>query len=467
MPARARPAARLLVWLLSLAPLALVSATSGCSGTTRTADISREREPSRPKRAGPLTPIEDRIDHVLGTALVLPVTIAPASDFARPGPIEVLLEDGRDVGARLSWISVQTDPTEYARWLAPAGRWIAITDPDAKDPRAAPGVGAGFWAVTTHLPIDGAGQGIWIEGSLVELNWLAPPVALIDQQTLAPLAPVHPDATVSPAFSALIQPERSSPVRRWRATLATDGLKLSDPVEIEAADADVPRIVATDPLAALAAQQEARWAVALTRLWRDDPDLCAQIRRALCAVATFESGVLVPVWSPDTVTLDELLSSLLNPRATPQTRSRAASLYLADLPPGACWVIDDAGRVDASTDRSLATIGLANLTERATLAWAAPPGANVVPTPAPPPPPEHHDAHLRDLTRPCRGARRSLRARRPLGCEQDHDRRSAPGSSSGPSHGPARTRLGPGVVAGRSGTQTRPGRRRLDHRRSS
>lgn len=392
MPARSRSAARSAAWLLPLALLASVASISGCSASpSADRDAAPDRAPSKPARSGPVVPLEDRIDHVLGTVLLLPVSIAPASDLARPGPVEVLLEDGRDVGARLSWISVQADPTEHARWLAPAGRWIAITDPDANDPRAKPGVGAGFWAVTTHLPIDGAGQGIWIEGSLVELNWLAPPPAPPPVPSPAPpiapskealhpaLAPVHPGASGSPAFSALIQPERSSPVRRWRATLVTEGLQLIDPVQAESRLTDLPLALSSDPLTALAAQQEARWAVALTRLWHDDPDLCAQLRRSLGAVATFDSGVLAPVWSPDTGPLDELLFALLNPRATTQSRTRAASLFLADQPVGVCWVQDDAGRVDASTGRALATVGLTNLSERATLAWAAPPSADVAP----------------------------------------------------------------------------------------
>lgn len=381
---RSRFAARSAAWLLPLALLAPAAWISGCSsGAPGDRDVARDREPPKPRRSGPVVPVEDRIDHVLGTVLLIPVSIAPASGLARPGPLEVLLEDGRDVGARLSWIAVQADPTEHARWLAPAGRWIVVTEPDAKDPRATPGVGAGFWAVTTHLPIDGAGQGIWIEGSLVDLNWLAPPHAPPMEPTgdvdHPALAPVHAGASGSPAFSALIQPERSSPVRRWRATLATDGLQLTDPVQAESRHTDPSLVLSTDPLTALAAQLEARWAVAMMRLWLDDPDLCAQLRRSLCAVATFESGVLAPVWSPDTGPLDELLFALLNPRATPQSRTRAASLFLADQPVGVCWVLDDAGRIDAATGRALATVGLTNLSERSTLAWAAPPAADVAP----------------------------------------------------------------------------------------
>ena len=372
-----RTAMRRPAWLALLA--AFVAGLSGCSGSEPTTDRASETPRSQTRRSGPVSPIDARVDHVMGTWLCMPVILQGKPGDWKPGPIGAVLEDGRDVGARLVWIAARPDPAEHARWLPPSGAWTVSTALGEGTPGAPPPNGTGFWAIVTRLPIDAAGQGIWIAGSLIDLNWVAP-VPGEDEIDLPPaLAPVFPEAKGTPGFDALLQPERDSPGRRWRATLAVDGLPLTDPLGSFADESESAPSPTFDALEALASQQEARWAAALSRLHADDPDLCEQLRRALCSIASFESGVKAPVWSDDARETEILLAALLDPKGTGPSRRRATSLYLADQPVATCWVIDDAGRVDASSARGLATMGIANLSDRATLAWASPTHSDVAP----------------------------------------------------------------------------------------
>lgn len=347
----ARSLARLLACMIACAPL-----LGACTSTPT--DSSADAPQRRKAPQGPIVAIEERVDHVMGTTLVMPVTVAP--ELATPGPIATVLEDGRDVGARLFWFGISPDPDERARWLPPSGLWTAIETPD---PSA--GVGAGFWAVVAKLPLDAAGQGLWIERGLLEINWIGVPQVEADHPALAP---VHSDAARAPGYDSFIAPELRSPARRWRARLSTEGIASSLPRLVPGADG----LAASTSLESFASQQEARWASALLRLHADDPDVCANLRRALCAHAVFENGIWAPAWLLDQNGLDRLLRDLLRPNSSASARLRAARYFMDDQPPALAWVIDDAGLIDAGSGGSLATIGVVNLSDRATLAWAVP-----------------------------------------------------------------------------------------------
>lgn len=364
MPARARINPCMLGgWLLVAFAMLVALAQTGCS-------TASARPGPRPRPAGPITPIESRVDHVLGTTLVMPVTVRP--NLAKPGPVEALLEDGRSLDARLAWVAIDPDPAEFNTWLPPAGRWSVVSAPLEGVEGASP-TPIGSWAVVVSIPIDAAGQGIWIAGGLIDLNWITPLPLEPGDRLHAALAPVFPGAGASPGFASLIEPEYRSPARRWRARLVSEGLPPPPELSTEAPER-------TSVLDALAAQQEARWRAALLRLAEADPDACERVRRALCAVVTLESGVMAPAWPVDPQPMDRLLSSLLAPGARERDRVRAAEEFLDTRPPGVAWVVDDAGLIDAATNRSLATLGVVNLGERATLSWASPTGADVAPT---------------------------------------------------------------------------------------
>lgn len=358
MQSRRRSVLSLLLCLLTVVSVSACtsSGSSGESGGT-----SR-----RAVRVGDVVPLERRVDLIMGQTLVIPVQIPPSKYAA--GPIPSLLEDGRDPGATLLWISVTPDPLEPVRWLPPAGRWRVTLSPE-------PGATEGFWAILINMPLDAIGQGLWIGGGRIDINWLPP--ALTDDADVAraALVPVAPEIGFAPGFAALVEPEFRSPIRRWRIKLLSEGLTppsssqtLSlipgDETPIHANPADIA-------LESLAIQYEARWSVALARLWRDNPDVCEQLRQILCAVVRLEGTVVVPAWPYRTNELDELLLSLLDPTGTPAARSRAVRLFIERQPVGIAWVIDDAGLIEGSSGRSLATLGLVNLSDRATLAWAA------------------------------------------------------------------------------------------------
>lgn len=330
----------------------------GCSETSQTTRDESAR-PVRKGPLGPINPIEERVDHVMGTTLVLPVSVLPS--LAKPGPISAQLEDGREIDAKLVWIRVEFDPNEFARWLPEAGSWSAIDTLQGR-----PGEGQGYWAILTDLPLDSAGQGIWIERGLIEINWVAPPP---EGRASGALGPVFPEAVGSPGYQAYLTPELSSPSRRWRARLSAEGLAAAVPSLTQAREQNLPPM--PDALEAIAAQQEARWAAALARLHQDDPDLCDRLRRVLCMHAELDNGTRIPVWPLSQRQLDRLLSELLNPGGSARSRARAVADFLADQPLGLAWVIDDAGIIDAATGDAISTVGVVNLGDRATLAWAA------------------------------------------------------------------------------------------------
>ncbi len=333
--------------------LSLTACSSGPDG----------QAPEGPRRRsapqGPVVAIEPRVDHIVGTTLVMPVTVAP--NLARSGLITALLEDGRDVGASLVWFALAADPTEDARWLPPAGRWTAFSDPGTADLSS-----PGFWAVVADLPLDAAGQGLWIDRGLLELNWIAIPPVRQDDPALRAVAP---QAVGSPGYDALIEQELASPMRRWRGLLSTEGLRTPEPLpDLDGASLSL----SVDPIEAISIQQQARWAAALIRLHGDDPDVCDRLKRAMCAHARLESGVWLPAWPLRQQSIDSLLADLLSPSSSARSRLRAAGYFIDEQTPALAWTIDDAGLVDARSGAALATIGVLNLGERATLAWAAP-----------------------------------------------------------------------------------------------
>lgn len=352
MPASVRQ-----LWMTASALLACLLALAACSSGPSDQSLEPPRRKSSPR--GPIAQIEQRVDHIVGTTLVMPVTVAP--EFANPGPIVALLEDGRDVGARLVWFAIEEDPTEDARWLPPAGRWTAIEAPGEVAPDS-----AGFWAIVADLPLDAAGQGLWIDRGLLELNWIAAPAARSNHPALRPVAP---SARGTPGYDALVEQELKSPLRRWRGLLSTRGLAAPESLPIPRED--TPSALA-NPIEAISIQQQARWATALLRLYADDPDVCDRLRQSLCAHASLEGGLWLPAWPLRQQAIDTLLDDLLSPGSSARTRVRSAGYFIEDQPPAIAWIIDDAGLLDARSGAALSTVGVLNLGERPTLVWAAP-----------------------------------------------------------------------------------------------
>lgn len=327
----------------------------------------RSRSTARePKTAPRIAASEARVDVIMGRTLVMPVTLEGAINPARP--IACRLDDGRKLTPTLVYINSSPVATgEVASWVPDPGKWT--TTPASAGARPA---GAGTWAIVVDLPLDAIGQGLWVGGHRAALNWLpSPDMQRADTGPVDWSPPFAAHAQV-PSLLRLAEPERISPVRRWRYRLVTRGLIPSiNPALNPGGGADAGPDSFSDPIIeSFAMLMECRWQVALASLWIADKDLCNRIKRRLTAVVDFGDGSVAPVWPVHQPDLDVLLNDLLNLRLTPERQIERAEAWLANLPEAAAWVIDDAGQRDAATGQPVSTCGVCNLSERDSLGWS-------------------------------------------------------------------------------------------------
>ncbi|HRQ74121.1 MAG TPA: hypothetical protein PLU35_13935, partial [Phycisphaerales bacterium] len=242
------------------------------------------------------------------------------------------------------------------------GEWSATPPSAGVLPRS-----VGTWAVVIDLPPDAEGRAVSIEGVRLAAAWHPDPASLADEGGGHPAwaSPVGAAAWSSARYQRLLSPERRSPTLRWRWRLATMGLS-AEPSEEGAWPGGTRGATIVE---ALARQMEARWQVALARLWEADAATAERVRRALTASADFGDGTIAPVWPEDGAALESLLADLLDPGLRGEALAARATRWLDALPGATAWVIDDAGREMAVTGEVVAAIGLANLRDAATLGW--------------------------------------------------------------------------------------------------
>lgn len=298
-----------------------------------------------------ITPIEPRIDAIVGQTLVIPVEIRGSIDPREP--LTATLTDGRAVRAELHWISVLPEADRARGWLAPAGKWTAT--PGSADVRP-PGVGV--WAVVVRLPSDAYRQSLTIGGTRIALNWWPDPAGVAiatDPQTPSAII-----AEPSEQLLAAIAEEARSPMRRWRHRLINGTLW---------AGARSPGEPFADPIVeALALQTEARWRAGLQRLRDADAELAREVEWRLACVIDVQ-GHPTPAWSEDQAELDTLRLDLLSPRVTTRERLVERALaWLASQPSGITWVVDDAGLRSGQGRMHPVIVGAANLTSKPLLA---------------------------------------------------------------------------------------------------
>lgn len=324
-----------------------------------------------------------RADVVLGRTLVLDV---PDGVPAQPGvAVPVRLDDGRTLEAQVSRVIVEQSPERReapGKWLDPApGRsvWRAL------DGSVGPEVeGLGRLVLVVELPLDAAGQGLWLAGRRLALNWLPDPIVVAGSLGEDAWQSPMPRALVDGALHAgTIGSDALNPTRRWRHLLLTAGLSpVPDPEGLKRRPAKIgelsldvvpPELAFPHPaLEALARQTEARWKVALGWLAQADPALARRVRERLCVLVDMGGGVVAPAFPDLASDVDEFLATLLDPGVRPRQRAERARAWLESLPAAAAWVVDDAGLLDAATGAPVVTLGVANLERRATLAWAGP-----------------------------------------------------------------------------------------------
>lgn len=310
---------------------------------------------------------DSRINWVSGDVLVLPLE----SGVTLPADPKAFLLTGSQpsgsLAARVEFITVNVATAEHsaAEWLDAPGVW------------ASGSAGTGTRVVVVEPAEAGTGD-LVVGDRRYSVNWLPLPATLVRASPGAPEqpweSPLGTAVRQSPLFRALAERERVNPLTRWRYRLAFDGL---NPASAESGQPFADRTIE-----AIARQNESRWRVALAWLWAADPGVALSLKRRLAASITLPDGAAVPAWPTSHVALDDLLSGLLDPTSTPSARARRAERWLADQPVATAWVVDDGGRLDADR-RVIASVGIANLSEHATLGWAGLHDSEIEPEPVP------------------------------------------------------------------------------------
>ncbi len=314
-------------------------------------------------------PRPEQIEAFAGRTMVLPVDVR--GRIPSDARVQAQLDDSRVLDASLWWIGLDPLPAG-SEWLAPEGEWHATRASD--EPLA--GV-TGFWAIIAPMPIDAVGLGVWIEGERHEVRWLPDPRSIAPTGAEWGAWERPASARLSgPLAERLLEPERRSPVRRWRAALASRGLEPRDddwqPTTPASPGAwlGVPGVGPSESgvLDAFAAQRAGKWQVALARLWEDDQTLQRDLVAALTRTVDFGAGAVAPAWREDAIALDALLAGLLAEDGTAESRERAAHAFMRGMASGTAWVIDDAGAADAE-QLPIGVAGIANLSAEEQLMW--------------------------------------------------------------------------------------------------
>lgn len=338
-----------------------------------------------------------RIDAIPSSLIVVPID--PAWVFRIDDAGTGRLDDGRKLNIRFARINIDrvallegVGPRRQ-EWLPAPTIWSSSP---LRAPTDAPAVAAPAQTSTPVMAIEfpaiSAGRYLDVAGKRWAINWVVSPHDTIaarppaaQTESLAIWRPTLPPAgAVSPVFAAYSRPESLSPIGRWRYRMLTDGLA---PPGTSDAAATSPLPAFEDPLIeAIARQNESRWQSALTLLWSVDPDLAWRVKLRLTGVMDFGQGVVAPAWPTDHAILDLLLADLLDPVLSPSQRARRAAEWLEAQPPALAWVVDDAGVLDARKGLGIASVAIANLAERPTLAWAEAEGERREPDLRPAPP---------------------------------------------------------------------------------
>lgn len=313
-----------------------------------------------------LDPVFSSYDAIPGRPLV--IAVRPDRGSRPPSAVTLRFPDGREVEGEVAAIRLTPPPPGPVRWLGRGPTWTVVTPRTARaetDSLA--------WFVLVDLPDGVIGQEIWLDGRPIALRWLPRPELLAarfgfeddaDDPNASALtnpwaSPLPESWRERPDLLAELEPAFADPTRRWRAVLATTGLHAgtdervgpitpellrSGLVEASARVAPIERRL----LDAIDETQQARWRVALARVWSADPALSMRLRHALAGAAEFRAGrlggetIVAPAWAADAANAQTLRDDLLD-AATPAEQHRAAAeSWLARQKQAAIWVLDDA-----------------------------------------------------------------------------------------------------------------------------
>lgn len=329
---------------------ALACVLAGCAGSPTTPE-------DEPKVTVTRTTTQ-RLDVIAGGTLVLPLDGQLGSVRASS---TITTDDGTPLKFSLHRIGVTVaapGPGDVVpdQWLPAPGWWSSSPATSAERTQA------GGVVLVVPLPAEIAGQGLRIDGRRYAVNWLPSPDRLVRSGVGAEVDPwraiLPADDAARATLLPLAQSEAESPLTRWRAQLLVNGLRPDEP-ELSPFEDRV--------IEALARQNEDRWRVAICWLWAADQFTSWQLKQRLCAWAQFPDRA-VPVWSTDHASLDQLLEQLLDPSLKPEQRVERAQEWLGEQPRMVAWIEDDGGVLDSS--RHVVAVGaVANISDRATMAW--------------------------------------------------------------------------------------------------
>lgn len=364
------------------------------AGAIRTPADRPAAAPS-PPGATQARPREARLYARAGQPLVVPLELAgpgvPVGDRLAVTPTQAVPVRLARLGVTLDEPRSGGDAAESARrgqaWIGRPGTWSARAVGTPTDAAA-----LGVWvAVVAPEALAALAEGRALKNLSPVSDIDAPIVMLADEGAAragaallerAAAEAFDADADTS-AIEAMLDPLLASPIERWRAESLRRALEGDGPRPPRAAApgrvrVERPARPGDEIVDALAAQTATRWHIALGRLSSLDQSLALDLARRLMGVIRFNDadpgaaagggGVLAPVWPESELALAALLDELLDPGVSGLRRTERARAFLAEQPAAGAWVLDDAGRSEAISGRTLATIAVANLGREPALA---------------------------------------------------------------------------------------------------
>ncbi len=312
-----------------------------------------------------VTPLSDRVDAIVAHPLVLPIKVEDPSKLK--SGINVRIDDGREISASAHFVFASFTNIS-TNWTRGTPIWNTLTPTQyTKTKSKSPGT----WIALIDLPIDAVGQGIWIDETRYEPNWLPSPLRVILESSRGSNdhfweAALNPEQQRSPYIRDALTSLRADPFNRWRAKLMSEGFNptSNERTGPSTSDRDLTAIhtelLQTDSVSVLdeiASHFTARWQIILGRIWLIDPNVAHRLKHQLTRTVTADDQ-LVPMWTDDTTQLSALAHDLLSPFVNDELRVERVRGWLAIQPSAMSWIIDDAGHPSRHPLITSPTIGV-------------------------------------------------------------------------------------------------------------
>ncbi len=339
----------------------LAESSRGVQPATDAKSVAMHADPFAPTLRFENGPV---IDVVPGRTAV--VVFDPEWQFKLSAQPTVKLDDGRNIPASRRRIVVRPSYVIPA-WISDPGDWTTVD------------VGAPFpadqtrtltaEAMTLDLPFDAIGQGVWVDGQRLGLNWLITPQILSnlsDAEGLQWPPALNADQRQDSSLLAKLAPLSRSPMTRWRYRLLIDGLQPRNTPE------NAQFRYQDELLEALAQQQEMSWQHGLAKIKQAGPlsaehDASHQVTRALTQIVRLDkegTTVWLPSWIENPSALNQLLSDLVAPNLKPSDAANRALAFAELSPPLITWIVDDVAGLHPATRGAMPLAAILNLKER-------------------------------------------------------------------------------------------------------